>query len=589
MRVAQASPWRTSVLVALALVTLAAACSRLPRPELLVSPDALTLGVSQASGFAVANVGEPGSTLRFAITTETPWVLVDPSAGHVEAGRTASVTVRVREGQLPPEHAAAELLVTSNAGSRIVRVAVGEFTSATVCARDSAPFTAARTGHAAPPQDGALAIAAPASATAPVSADEATLEVLVFHHPTVVALATPVGRIALASELAARAGARLLRAGSGSQHDLMLLPAHAPEAALAALERDARVASVVPNVPVQRLAIPNDPFYDAQWWSWCFGLEEAWRVTTGATSAGPDAMVVVAIIDDGFNVGHADLTPKLLPGFDFAEWNDDVSTSASPHGTHVAGIALAAGDNRSAIAGVAHGAAVRLLPVKVFPDDGGNGRLDALFTGMRWAVGLPVANAPPNAHPAQVVNLSLGVGSSPTMASAFESVLREMRERGAVVVAAAGNAGSGAGVEYPARSDGVIAVGSVDWTGVRSGFSTYGFGLDLMAPGGAAAPSASGTCRQVLSLGPVGATSTFCLAGTSMAAPFVSGTAALLIAHDPPRYRGQPAAVAARLSATALLAHGMSSGEYGAGIVCPDAALGAPSRCGWPGATSARP
>lgn len=148
-----------------------------------------------------------------------------------------------------------------------------------------------------------------------------------------------------------------------------------------------------------------------------------------------------------------------------------------------------------------------------------------------------------------------------------------------MVIAAAGNASYHA-VVYPARSAGVIAVGSVEVDGLPSRFSNHGVGLDLMAPGGYA-PLGVG-CFAVVSLYRSGATPGYvCAAGTSVASPYVAGVAALLIAENPSAYRNNPDAIEARLKSTALFAPGMNSSHYGAGIVCPDAALGAATRCGW--------
>lgn len=169
--------------------------------------------------------------------------------------------------------------------------------------------------------------------------------------------------------------------------------------------------------------------------------------------------VVIAVVDDGVLVQHPALAGKVLPGFDLAGGDDDVVNPASSHGTHVAGIALALDGVANDVAGVAFGPRALLLPVKVFPDGRGDARLATVIDGMRWAVGLPVAGAPPNPFPADVVNLSLGAGNAAAagVAEAFASTIAEMRGTGAVVVAAAGNLGFGNGVEYPARVEGAVA------------------------------------------------------------------------------------------------------------------------------------
>ena len=556
------------------------ACSEPARPTLAVTPTVVAVDASSIGEFNVRNEGEPGSTLRFSLATDQPWLWLEPHAGSVRAGDAVMVSVGVRAGMAPPPGEGATVAVQSNAGSDAVRVRVLRSGGVTLCAHglhDPGVNQLAASRFALP---GPTAVVLPSSS----SLAPPPKEVLVTYHAD--AATGAVARASLAGAVATNAGAQLVRAGVQDQHDLMLLPTGAEDRALAALESDPRVAIVAQNVSVHRLAsVPNDPAYVDQWWAWCFGLAEAWAESSGDLVAGADE-IVLAVVDDGFNVTHLDLAPKLLPGWDLAEGNADVRTT-SPHGTHVAGIALAVGDNGVGVAGVAYGAGVRLLPVKVFPDDATkNGSLDDLINGMRWAVGLPVAGAPDNANPADIVNLSLGVGSAPPPSTIqlIETTLAAMRAQGAVVVAAAGNRGSGFGVEYPARAADAIAVGSVDWTGLRSRFSTFGDGLDLMAPGGAAHPSTTERCRFVLSLGSSTDTSLFCQPGTSMAAPFVSGTAALLMVLEPDAYRRDPAAVRARLLATTLRGDGMGVVEYGAGIACPDAALGAATRCGWPAA-----
>ena len=565
----------------LLLTSILVACSDVPEARLTLSPESLSVAAANDSHVLVRNTGEPGSILRYTVESDADWLHIEPREGRVEAGVTDVLTLSVRAGVVPSTRNST-IAVRSNAGSRTVQVTyVAGFS---ICADWPAAAGGATVPAAVAPHVGTSSGSEGLAPRATYGRTTEQREVLVVYHDDL--LTGALARATRAGDVATRAGARLLRAGAPGQHDLLRLPDTGADAALRALEADPRVMLVAPNVEVHRLGVtPDDPAYPEQWWAWCFGLPEAWSVNPGTVAPGVDS-VVLAVVDDGVNVSHRDLVPKLLPGYDFAERNDDVR-SLSPHGTHVAGIAVALGENGVAIAGAAYGADVLLLPVKVFPDDpSANGTVDTLVNGMRWAVGLPVAGVAPNPHPADVVNLSLGVGASPPAGTValFEATLADMRARGAVIVAAAGNRGSGFGVEYPARAAGAIAVGAVDWTGLRSSFSTYGPGLDLMAPGGSAHPASAGTCRHLLSLGISSDTALFCQPGTSMATPFVSGAAALLIADDPARYRADPAAVEARLAATALSDGGMNESEYGAGIACPDAALGATSRCGWPAA-----
>ena len=569
-------------LVPAILAGLLAACGEVPEAHLTLSPNSIVISGAADGTLFVGNSGEPGSILRIATASDADWLDIAPSEGRIGGGDTLALTVSIRAEVTPPEGSSTTLDIRTNAGAQSVQISVRRDLGPSICAHGLDTIGALGASTAAVPAFGAFREVGGPPAIAAASVGREPREVLVRYHDD----GSTLARAARAGDVSARAGAQLLRAGAPGQHDLLRLPDTGADAALRALEADPRVMLVAPNVEVHRLGVtPDDPAYPEQWWAWCFGLPEAWSVNPGTVAPGVDS-VVLAVVDDGVNVSHRDLVPKLLPGYDFAERNDDVR-SLSPHGTHVAGIAVALGENGVAIAGAAYGADVLLLPVKVFPDDpSANGTVDTLVNGMRWAVGLPVAGVAPNPHPADVVNLSLGVGASPPAGTValFEATLADMRARGAVIVAAAGNRGSGFGVEYPARAAGAIAVGAVDWTGLRSSFSTYGPGLDLMAPGGSAHPASAGTCRHLLSLGISSDTALFCQPGTSMATPFVSGAAALLIADDPARYRADPAAVEARLAATALSDGGMNESEYGAGIACPDAALGATSRCGWPAA-----
>jgi hypothetical protein len=380
---------------------------------------------------------------------------------------------------------------------------------------------------------------------------------------------------AAALDVARGLGGRRHAPGVGRQPDLFGFPHGRIEEALAALRARPEVAHAVRNVPLARLGAPNDPWYAAEQWNLSgFGAEAAWAVADAASP--PSDPIVVAIVDDGVAIDHPDLRGAMLPGWDVVHQDDD-PRNCTDHGTHVAGIAAATRGNAVGVAGVASTDWIRLLPVKVWPD-GTDARattsLDRVVAGMRWAAGLPVAGAPANATPADVLNLSLGITSAdPHVHALFADVVAEIEAEGIAVVAAAGNGGTDEdGVDYPAAVA-TVAVGSVDATYLRSWFSTHGAGLSLMAPGGFAGTTCGVVASTGLAVESGRAWHTYaCKAGTSMATPYVAGAVALLLGIEP-SLRGRPDAIAHRLTAAAGLLPGGDPGEYGAGILCLDALL----------------
>jgi hypothetical protein len=213
------------------------------------------------------------------------------------------------------------------------------------------------------------------------------------------------------------------------------------------------------------------------------------------------------------------------------------------HGTHVAGILGAARGNGEGISGVAPG--VQILPVRVL-DETGNGDDDELAFGIIWAVD----------NGADILNLSIG-GAIPS--TLLEGAIDHALANGVLVVVAAGNDGAtGNEPSYPAAYRQVLAVGSIDSSDRRSIFSNTGAYLDVAAPG-----------SWIVSTWPGGRYQTS--SGTSMAAPFVAGAAALLQA----RTGLQGTDLGARLvaDATDLGSAGFDE-EFGAGLVNPLATIG---------------
>jgi subtilisin family serine protease len=285
-------------------------------------------------------------------------------------------------------------------------------------------------------------------------------------------------------------------------------------------------------------AAVSDPLRSHQW-----GLDMVEVNPARAVSTGTGA--VVAVVDTGVKADHQDLAGQTLPGHDFIE-NDDTPQDGNGHGTHVTGIIDALSGNGIGVESVAPGA--KVLPVRVLDSDG-SGDADTVAAGVDWAT----------SHGADVINLSLG-GSVPLIGGSsaqFDAALDRALDRGVIVVAAAGNDGLPV-CEQPSGQGRLLCVGAVDRRGNRSYFSNFGMGLGLMAPGGSGLP---GNDEDILSTWNDGAYRW--VAGTSQAAPFVSGVAALLVSKG---IRGQ--AAVQRILATARDAGPAGpDGEYGAGIV----------------------
>lgn len=281
-----------------------------------------------------------------------------------------------------------------------------------------------------------------------------------------------------------------------------------------------------------RLAFqPNDEHYlthpassDGQWAIRKTFVDKAWDTVRGA------ARLTVAVMDTGVDPTHPDLIAALVPGNTFVTQPDAQCTAGTTrddnsHGTHVAGIIGATGNNTVGIAGVAFG--VRLMPVKVL-DCTGQGSLSDVANGLVWAVD----------NGAKVINLSLGsVSDSPTLRSAISYAA----QRNVLVVSASGNCGTSGDkclglnqLEYPAAYPEVLAVGATDSDDSIAFFSTRNSSVDVSAPG-----------RRIVSTTPTYATylsqrttnpaslEYAVFSGTSQAAPFAAGVAALIWSAEP--------------------------------------------------------
>ena len=243
---------------------------------------------------------------------------------------------------------------------------------------------------------------------------------------------------------------------------------------------------------------PNDPMFGDQLWAHSIDLPAAWSVTRGSSA------ITIAVVDSGVSRSHPDLQGKLLQGHDFLDGDDNPEDEIG-HGTAIAGIVAAIGDNSVGIAGVALES--RVLPVKVGSADGAP--ISVLAQGVIWAVD----------QGADVINLSLVTDQT---SLALQDALLYAYSNGVPVVAAAGNEPDA--VTYPGAYAEAISVGASTFWGTLADFSTRQNRVDLIAPGsGILAPWWS----------PDDGNTWTSVTGTSFAAPMVSGTIALLLAIDP--------------------------------------------------------
>ncbi|NLP14216.1 MAG: S8 family serine peptidase, partial [Clostridium sp.] len=300
------------------------------------------------------------------------------------------------------------------------------------------------------------------------------------------------------------------------------------------LTSDPNIEYVQPNYRLDSFIIPDDEHFDKQWGllnngqivnggSGVSGIDinitDAWDITTG------DDNVIVAVIDTGVDISHSDLSNSIfsninevtngidddgnglvddISGWDFV--NNDSSVYDGPtkdvHGTGVSGI-IAAGLNDTGVVGTSPD--VRILPVKFI--DGNSGYTSDAIKAIEYAVDMG----------AGIINCSWG-------GSEFNPALKDVISKSnALFICAAGNASTNNNQNpvYPAsfELDNIISVAAVGSDGNLATFSNYGENVDIAAPG-----------TNILCTTPLERYDY--MSGTSMAAPFVAGAAALIKSSD---------------------------------------------------------
>jgi serine protease len=346
--------------------------------------------------------------------------------------------------------------------------------------------------------------------------------------------------------------------------------------------------------------IPNDPGrsgtpggWQSDQWNFMPGTgvdaPRAWSNLIAAGRPG-GAGVKIAVLDSGvdydrspdlssihFTRGH-DFCARTGHGEFACAGEDNTPDDDYGHGTHVASTIAETTNNGKGLTGLAYGATI--IPVKVL-NKYGDGDEESIAKGLRYAAD----------HGAQLINLSFEFGTSTTSASEIPRIaaaVRYARSKGALIVAAAGN-DSFDRVSYPAALPGVVSVGAVTEHGCLAVYSNTGTGLDVVAPGGgddaalpgqpACQPQAS--LRSILQISFTRKNRAFryptSYEGTSMAAPHVTATAALIIASGVLGKKPTAKALERRLKSTARdLGTPGPDKQYGAGLIDAGAAT-APS------------
>lgn len=320
---------------------------------------------------------------------------------------------------------------------------------------------------------------------------------------------------------------------------LSLKPGMSVQQAMQILSQNPNIEHVEPNYIGTSQRIPNDPAFSLQWSLHSTGQNaalpdadidapEAWDLPQG------NKKIVVAVMDTDVDIAHEDLLANLwvnegeipnnfidddangyiddVNGYDFA-YGDADPRGPFGHGTHVAGIIAAVGNNGKGVAGI--GLNTRIMAIRHL-DDNDNYTITNVVAGIQYAIN----------NGANIINASWGVSGNSLLLS---DALNDANTANVLFVAAAGNGLNGIGFDietspfYPASytHPNIISVAATGYEDSISPFSNFGANsVDLGAPGDRIYSTLNGNTYGYKS-------------GTSMATPHVSGAAAVVWANNP--------------------------------------------------------
>lgn len=270
---------------------------------------------------------------------------------------------------------------------------------------------------------------------------------------------------------------------------------------ISAIKTSGKVSSTPYKINATKNVQLNDPYYDKQWNIRITSSNGAWSLINQKRE------VKVAVVDTGVDYNHPDLKNRVLTdlGYNFLQNNHNFMDD-NWHGTHVSGIIAAQANNNIGITGVVGPLDIKIIPIKVL-DKNGQGPSDIIAKGIEYAADVG----------ADIINLSVNFDGKDEYIS---NAISYAKNKGVFVVVSSGNDNINCDKQSPTGDDGAFTVSAMNRELKRAYFSNYGSVVKLTAPGIEILSTIPGKKYGLKD-------------GTSMAAPIVTGIAAMLKAENP--------------------------------------------------------